>query len=263
MSLSTGPARYYFPRDQADLADIEPAIVKYILPGYAPTEPFLSPVKEVVSAGSCFAENVVAALERAMVPATYLKYTEALNTPSATDVAIAKSLAGDKGFTEAREKIRDAQVFILTIGVALSPFLNGKPVFSVPDGVPHDWRMLSTEEVAGYTRSIISRVREITPGIPVVLTVSPLPLNSSFGHPSVFGQDCVSKSTLRVGIEAVLQQNIPGVYYWPSFEMTKWLSPHVGQFFGVGGADNRHVDPKILDLITDLFVDTYFKPTPD
>jgi hypothetical protein len=71
--------------------------------------------------------------------------------------------------------------------------------------------------------------------------------------------DCISKSTIRIGIEAAMTQRPERVFYWPSFEMVRWLAPHRGGAFGIDGADNRHISPAMIDEIMSLFLSAYFR----
>ena len=69
--------------------------------------------------------------------------------------------------------------------------------------------------------------------------------------------DCISKSTLRVAVANVMRDKIEGVFYWPSFEIVRWLAPHIAPAYGVDDGLLRHVNTGLIDLITDLFVEYY------
>ena len=108
---------------------------------------------------------------------------------------------------------------------------------------------------------MISQIRAVNPFSVIVLTVSPLPIQSSFFKESVVAVDCVSKSSLRVGVEMVMHKGLENVFYWPSFEIVKWLSPHLSPVFGAGDAEHyRTISSDLVQLITDLFIESYFVP---
>lgn len=78
---------------------------------------------------------------------------------------------------------------------------------------------------------------------------------------SVLERDVVSKSTIRLTIEEA--QKCVEFTYWPSFEVVKWLSPHISpsvdfQAFGDPDNNSRHVTRWIVDEITKLFIEHVF-----
>jgi len=96
---------------------------------------------------------------------------------------------------------------------------------------------------------------------PIVLTLSPVPLKATFRGISCVTADCVSKSTLRVAIDSVLGHSLEGVYYWPSFEIVKWLGPHVPwPAYGSAEKDSRHVAQYLVAHIIDAFVEAFYTP---
>jgi hypothetical protein len=72
--------------------------------------------------------------------------------------------------------------------------------------------------------------------------------------------DCVSKSILRVAIDQFFREHAPKTaYYWPSFEMVRWVGAHVD--FPTLFEDNtpRHVNRGIVEIIITNFVRKFFK----
>ncbi len=259
--MSAPPAR--FPLSPELLSDFKTAVATYILPGYAPPEPFLPRSAAVATMGSCFAQHIGETLTKLGIPAAWISVDENNNTPFITDWYFSQMVEKASAKPQVVAPVRAASLFILTVGVALQRFVGDEPVreSSDPDIPGAQWRMFSVDQLAGYMRSIIAKAREISPHAHITLTLSPIPLKGSPHHPSVFGQDCLSKSLMRVTIDKVMSEGIPNLSYWPSFEMIRWLGGHAGPYFGTGGAeDNRHVDPAILDAIMSLFVARYFKP---
>jgi len=251
--------RVKFPDDPEEFADFRLACQKYVLPGYVPPSPIFSRNASVITAGSCFAEHISAALNGAGVGSKHLFYGEDYNSASATTALFDEVLSGARG-PEILEALKSADLLILTVGVAVVAFLDGKPVLHVTKQNMRDlkWGVLPPEQIARYMMQIIERVRSVNPSISFVLTESPLPLNAAIHHESVVGQDCLSKSCIRVGLEMTLQQGLERVFYWPSFEMVRWLAPHRGRAFGLEGANNRHIPKSMVDQITALFIETYF-----
>lgn len=250
-----------FPQEQSLLADLKKAANSYILPGYVPAAPFLARNSPIISVGSCFAENIAETLQRVGAHASLLRIEEVGNTPFVLSTQISKIIARQQTHVEFLPVLESASLLIMTVGVALQRFDGNQPDLSSGISSADKWRMFSVEEVVSYISSTIRAVRQVNPKVHIVLTLSPIPLKASPNHPSVFGQDCVSKSVIRVAIENILNSGLNNISYWPAFEIIRWLGGHSGPFFGVGGAkNNRHINPQILDQIMELFVEKYFYP---
>lgn len=251
--------RYKFPLKPEALVDIRAAAERWILPGYTPALPFIPRNSGVITIGSCFADNIAASLRDLGLDASRISVVEDLNSPLAALDIVRRTGDGDPDGNRARDEFKRARLLIFTLGVALHPFLYDHPVLVVnrSDIRGYKWRMLSVDEVREAALTVINEVRAVSPDITVVLTISPIPLISSVNHPSVFGQDCLSKSTLRVAVESVLSAGLANIYYWPSFEIIRWLGGHAGPYFGVNGQDNRHIDENVLTVIMQIFIERY------
>ncbi len=247
-----------------------------VLPGYIPAQPFLKRSALVFTQGSCFAEEIRNALTALSMNSAYLPVGEEVNSPLANRYLFEYALT-DKPYETAdhersfprgpntdhmRELLPKASIFILTLGVGHCAFRDGILTVQILPAHLQDvtWRLLSPDEHADHIRKTIQMARSVNPTIPVVLTVSPIPLKNAFTHASVTAADCTSKASLRIAAEIVLGENIPGVHYWPSFEAIRWLGGHIGPMFGSEDSDLRHVPPHYIKTITDAFVDAYFLP---
>lgn len=248
-----------FPNDPAEMQDFRKAVEAYVLPGYAPEAPIFSLSAKVVTAGSCFASNLAQSLLKHGVAVRHLQYGEDHNSAAATAALIEESIDGKLG-DEVREALMNADLFILTMGVAVVAFLDGKPTFRMSKSIALQakWHLLAPDMISKYTIEIIDRLKAINPKITVVLTESPLPLNVALDTRSPFVQDCVAKSSIRFGLELVMREEIANVHYWPSFEMVRWLAPHRGQVFGTEEADNRHIPQSVVNEIVNLFFEKFF-----
>ena len=72
--------------------------------------------------------------------------------------------------------------------------------------------------------------------------------------------DCVSKSILRVALDEYFRKHNPkNVYYWPSFEMVRWVGPHIEVPTLFEDNTTRHVNNSIVSIIIDNFVKAFFK----
>jgi hypothetical protein len=71
----------------------------------------------------------------------------------------------------------------------------------------------------------------------------------------------VSKSTLRVALDRVVGRGLPGVFYWPSFEIVRWVGGHVPwPAYGFNRGDSRHVTRYLVAEIIDAFVESFYTP---
>ena len=101
----------------------------------------------------------------------------------------------------------------------------------------------------------------MNPDAPIVLTLSPVPLNATFRGISCVAADCVSKSTLRVALDGVVGRGLENVYYWPSFEIVRWVGGHVPwPAYGFNRGDSRHVTRYLVAQIIDAFVEAFYTP---
>jgi hypothetical protein len=89
--------------------------------------------------------------------------------------------------------------------------------------------------------------------VPIIFTLSPVPLKATFRPVSCVTANAVSKAILRAALDEVLRDNDTddNLFYWPSYEI-------VTTAFGAPWeADNRHVRREHLDMIMGLFEECY------
>ena len=120
-----------------------------------------------------------------------------------------------------------------------------------------NFRTTTVQENVDNLLYIMNAVRQISPDITCLLTVSPVPMNATNEFKSAIMADCVSKSTLRVAINEVMNKNLSRVLYWPSFEMVRWFGGHAGRVFGNDDGSSHHPDIALINTIMDSFIDTF------
>ncbi len=271
-------------------ADLAGVIRDHALVGHVPPEPMLDLDDSVVAIGSCFAGELRTYLRMAGFESKRIWIPEGLNNTYALLDFLTWSVSGETtgtGFRYDRdasgairewvpreppsryaELLGEAGVLVCTIGLAEvwqdretgGVFWHGVPS-QVYDANRHVHRLTTVEENAANLRRIIDFVRGVNPTAPIVLTLSPVPLKGTFRSIASLSADCVSKSVLRVAIDQVMSDGREGVYYWPSFEIVKWVGPNLTwPAYGLDDGKTRHVTRKLVTEIVDAFVETFFVP---
>jgi tetratricopeptide (TPR) repeat protein len=266
-----------FPRAIKSFEDLERVVRTYVLPGSRPDAPVLGPSTQVATFGSCFAEHIAAALRECGMDVFFQKRSETMDNLVASRRFLDWIVGDDAAspyFNSAPERegyasrFAKTEVFILSLGVAAAYFDRHTGEFALIGAQErglvadkYEFRMMSVEENAAHLSQIIRNLRRLNPECRIVLTVSPVPLAGTFDRLSAVQADAVSKSTLRATVEAVMNRDIEGVHYWPSFEIVRWmgtyLPPTSPPAFGADDGVTRHVSSWLVRMIIRLFLE-YF-----
>lgn len=261
-----------YPRYASEFADLEALIEKYVLPGSIPAKPILDRTKLVMTQGSCFAENIAYVLKANKVSVYNLTVPEFVNSPRANelfyrhlmDPALPYANPSQAKIFAPVQALRDfdwskVHLFLFTMGVAPYFVRDGAETFDMTSesGDSDDMKYPTVAEVEASIDFVFSVVRKLNPAIKIVFTLSPVPLNSFLGANSGVTADCVSKSILRVAAHNYLQRGIPDTYYWPSFEIIRWLGAHLPPVFGADDGLARHVNNAMINLVVKLFLKHY------
>lgn len=269
--------------------DLAAVIRDHVLPGHAPATPFLEQSTPVITLGSCFARELRVFLTFSGVNASRFWIPSGLNNTFAILDFFSWCITGKetgRGYRYERgadgaigewtpeaereaylESFARAGAFVFTIGLAEvwqdretgSVFWRGVPK-AIHDQGRHVFRLTSVDENAANLRQVISLIRQVNATAPIVLTLSPVPLLATFREISCLTADCVSKSVLRVALDQVMTDKLPGVYYWPSFEIVKWVGATLPwSAYGEGGS-TRDVNRRLIGHIIDSFVASYYTP---
>jgi hypothetical protein len=94
--------------------------------------------------------------------------------------------------------------------------------------------------------------RSVRPDMKFIITVSPVPLGTTFTEMDVITANAQSKATLRTAAAEFCARH-DNVDYFPSYEMVTSTHPEVAW-----EADKVHVAQPVVDMIMDRFVDGYF-----
>ena len=130
------------------------------------------------------------------------------------------------GLTEAWHSLEDEAVFPVAPGVAAGRF----------DKARHGFIDFSVEEIVADLEIFLDLAREISPGLKVILTVSPVPLAAT-ARPDrhVLTATTLSKAKLRLAAEMFCRDR-PDAVYFPAYEIV--TGPHGrGRYFTGGLRD--------------------------
>ena len=278
----------FFPQRLAQFDDLDRVLRDDIFHGYLPDHPLIDAGRPIIAMGSCFAQHIRRHLLSVGRQSEHVPVPEGLNNTFAIrqfidwveggeDLAHAfeKGAGGqmtrwdtDKERQPFRRAMQAAGGFIATIGVAEvwrdrrtgGVFWRGIPETQFDPAI-HEHALSTVEENADNLRAIAAGLRRLSGEAPVVFTLSPVPLIATMRTgTSIFAADAVSKSTLRLAIEAVMRDPPEGVYYWPSFEALRWLGGHLERRLYDGEANPRHPSPDIIERVVSLFVDHFMEP---
>jgi GSCFA family protein len=230
----------------------------------------------ITTFGSCFAANLAKSLKANGLEASNLLIEESVNSPLANRAfldaivngaqspgfARVREAFGEDFTARARERLERADVVVITLGVAPGMFHVGSDEFAFLV----DYRELlkkkllymrtpRVEEIKQALRDVLALVRRLNPAGRVYLTISPVPLMGTIELAHAVIADCVSKTTLRAALHEVLQEDAPaGMYYWPAFEIVRWLGAHAStQVFGEDDQVSRHVSNWVVEMIVGRF----------
>jgi len=264
-----------------ELAQIDQpdGVIKFVLNGLMPPEPFISETDRIVAFGSCFASNISNYLSKigfnVLTATDNLAYVSRFGDGMVNTFALRQQFewawhnvvpkselwhgyrAEEFGYDEevrlkTQEIFNSCDVFILTLG--LSEIWYDEPtgeVFwrAVPadkfDATRHKFRIAEYEESLSNISAIYHMIRKHRPSATVVFTLSPIPLAATFRPVSCITANSSSKAILRAAVDRFYRDMSPNderLFYFPSYEIVTECFRH--QF----GSDRRHVHPHVLRL---------------
>lgn len=164
------------------------------------------------------------------------------------------AMAFREAFNRFFASIREAEVVVLTLGLseawydsATGLYLNAAPTEHMvrEHGERFELHVLDGAMTLAMLDEIDRLlVTHLRPGFRLLLTVSPVPLASTFRAQDVLVANSYSKSVLRACCDQFLQGR-PHARYFPSYEFVTLSEPAL-----VWSLDDfRHVDPKFVDYI--------------
>lgn len=264
----------------SDFFNLSEAIEKYILPDMQNIPKILTTKSNVVTLGSCFAGNLARVLRKNDVNAENITIGEYINSTYANRVflewvseeVIDENLSTKMSYLFVNESsyykklIENAEIIIFTLGVAPAFFDRKTNNFVMPRAsqlsmgalkTKYHFRTTTVEENTENLEIIIKILRKLSKNKKIILTLSPVPLSVTFEKQSAVIADCLSKSVLRSSIENVIRDKEDFIYYWPSFEIVRWIGSYKGDAYGQEDGTSHHVSEEYIDEIIGSFIKTF------
>ncbi len=149
--------------------------------------------------------------------------------------------------------MRKCEVFILTLGMTEAwefadsgLVTSASPTHGDPTLLRH--KNLTVEDNFRELERIYKLFQKYNPGIKIITTVSPVPLNSTFNRDQhVVVANGISKSILRVALEQFSQAHPQDVFYFPSFEIVTTGTRNPWEI------DMRHVSNEAVERVMKQF----------
>jgi GSCFA family len=163
-------------------------------------------------------------------------------------------------------RINDADVLVITLGLIetwrdekTGIWQNSPPSYYMVRREPDRFSLSSTsvaENIAALEklRVIVSEAR---PGIKIIVTVSPVPMDTTFTGVDVFTANLRSKSVLTAAAAEFASAH-DDVDYFPSYEIVTGSSRRAAY-----GEDCRHVRDSVVRQIIGKFIGLYLCDAPD
>lgn len=264
--------------------DIRAAIIKYVAADLSGVPKFITKDTSFFSMGACFAKNTLQMIGRAGYKAAFLDVVDFMNTPLANryyikwlEEALPNGHLKDR-FDEisqlsgmSREAVlgslRSMDVFIYTLGASSNffdrktgEFVLPKPIWLTIKALKEKYisRSESVSESALNLSYALSFVRSVNKNANIVVVVAASPVLLTFERKSVIVADCLSKSALRLAAEEVVTSGaFDNLYYWPTFEVFRWLGPHIGAVYGTDDGAPWHVSQDLLETTMSCFLEIF------
>ncbi|WP_024517848.1 GSCFA domain-containing protein [Bradyrhizobium sp. Tv2a-2] len=272
-----------YPETEVFLGDFQKLVKDHIAVNLKSEDRFINKSTKFFTMGSCFARNLSRSLVTNGYVSHHMEISEYINTTFANRVfvdwlsdrdiddaireRIVSLLPGGWSKENTLQVLRNSDVFILTLGVAPAFFdrVTGDFVLPRPTALnsrvlaeKYVFRTTSVRENVENVTYLLDFIRKISPGIKVVVTVSPVPLVASFEHESAVQADCLSKSTMRlVAHEVVNHSNISNILYWPSFEVFRWAGSHAGSYYAADDGAAWHVSEEKVAGTISAFIEMF------
>lgn len=191
------------------------------------------------------------------------EYVDLSLKPGMKPVSLERVRTRRREVTENTREVARCRCVTITLGLVeswydreLDAYLNCTPPLSVVKAKPSrfEFRVSTFDEVYRDVTQMIGLINGCGEEDKyIILTVSPVPLDTTFSGQDVLLANSYSKSVLRAVAETVSQE-VDRVDYFPAYEVVTMAD---AQF--AWGGDYRHVNSRIVRHIVQLLVENYMQ----
>jgi hypothetical protein len=183
--------------------------------------------------------------------------------PGGSAVDYSRALSRRAEIFEIYSQLRQAECVIITLGLVeawvdseTNTYLNRMPPLDVlkRSNGRYVFRSLDVGESLQLMDGALRLLDEL--GRKVILTVSPVPLQTTFSGMDALIANCYSKAVLRACAHA-LSSKYPCVDYFPSYEMVTLCGPDAF------ASDNVHVSSDVVAKVTRYMTEAYIEPASE
>lgn len=263
------------------------SVDRFIMEGWIPKIPFISLNTKIIAFGDCFVQCIIQFLINNKINVNmnniklFFYSSQFINTFSileqiewvmgkrsaeeieyfrgnSTRTGSKKVVLSEEERVAAKKQFEITDVIILSFGV-IETWMNlqGQSLWSksLNDQKDEILRISSFEENRKNMDCIYKNLREINRHCDIIIQLSPIPINASFGDKSVVSANCLAKSTLKTVINDFYCQykNDPNLHYFPSYEIANYLLKYPYD------EDNRHLTSEATNIITGCFGKYYLR----
>lgn len=165
--------------------------------------------------------------------------------------------ARDRHLQAVREVFETSDVFVFTLGLTecwisdhdgVAVPLAPNVVSSPPEGRTYSFHNLRVAEMVADLEAVLTGLLDVNPGVRLMLTVSPVPLEATYEPRHVLVSTVASKAALRVVADEMARKHPERITYFPSYEMITGFPG--GAFFE---SDLRTVRPDAIAHVMEVF----------
>jgi len=190
------------------------------------------------------------------------KYVDLSLKPGMPPVSLNRAIDRRLEVIDNTKKISECNCVTITLGlieswydIELDYYLNCTPPYALVKEQPKrfEFRVLDFSEVYQDIYETIGLINvDSINKKKIILTVSPVPLDTTFSNSDVILSNTYSKSVLRSVASTIAQENT-NIDYFPSYEIVTLADSE----YAWGGGDYRHVNSKLVKHIVNILVENY------
>lgn len=154
------------------------------------------------------------------------------------------------------QMFKNTGCFVITLGLA-EVWYDKRTNKVLWTGVPKSlfnpdhfgFRVSTVDENKANLAAVVDQVRKHLGPVPIIFTLSPVPLRATFRPVSCATASSVSKAILRVAVDELMRERTsdPNLYYFPSYELVTKYIPNPWEY------DGHHPTRSTITAVMEIF----------